>query len=108
MTGAALLAAVFAFNLACLPLWLVVSALRRQHDQGVRRLEVFLALTEARERSPELTAQLEFARRSLEQARHLGALWGRRHVSSGLLWIGHLQQQHQDELDDVIRAMSRP
>lgn len=107
MTGPQILAAVFLFNLLCLPLWFVVGFLRRNHDQGVARMQAFLKLADGKPRPEEVAPQLQVLRDYLAQAEHLGPLWGRKAVTSGMFWMDQLEELHGEALGDVLAAMRR-
>jgi len=111
--GVWLIVLVFAFNLACIPLWFLINHLRRTHEFRLKEVRTFLELlaAERTERSAsdsQLDESIALIERQLEQAEGLGPLWGRKHVELARLGLYQVEHQHQDLCASVRAQMARP
>jgi hypothetical protein len=107
--GVWLLVAVFAFNLAAIPLWFLLGSLRRTHTFRIKEVRTFLMLIEeARGRNGDLNDHLKVVEDAVERAEGLGPLWGRKHLNTARIFMGQLDEQFPEEVGAVWAQMALP
>ncbi len=107
--GVWLIVAVMAFNLAAIPLWFLLSSLRRSHDFRIKEARTFLVLIDdARHHNEALDDQLKVVEEAIERAEGLGPLWGRKHVNTARIFLGQLDEQFPQEVGPVREKMMLP
>jgi hypothetical protein len=97
--GLWLIVGVLAFNLACIPLWFLLSHLSRTHDFRLKRVRTFLALIADERQSHAdrtLDTSLALMAQQLETAEAQGALWGRRAAVLAEMGMYQLEHQHPE------------
>jgi hypothetical protein len=112
-----LIALVAAFNLACMLLWFIVTALKRAQGSTLTEAQTFIELMrreqEARgsaltpTRAAELDSMLAEAEAKLHAGESMGPLWGRRHMTTANMLLHGIADRFPELSDAVNEKMLR-
>jgi len=112
-----LIAAVAAFNLACIMLWFIVGALKRAQGSTLKEAQTFIELMRREQasgavsltatREAELNSMLEEAEAKLQEGEAMGPLWGRRHMTNANILLHGVADRFPELSDTVNTKMVR-